>query len=149
MLIAASWIGSVSPAVAVDINFGPHDCQPWAFSSQQYPPSHTTTGATNGGTGTNYMIVCNIPRSPLAPGMTAGSFYVDGDNPAGTFTVCMIFSHDFTGALLGGAGFDVTTAGPYDKLVTLPSAYLGMWAYTHIVCTLPPGGTLRGVTSIQ
>jgi hypothetical protein len=151
LFAAALSVGFVAPAVAVDINFGPHDCQPVSFTapSQQYPLTYATNGVTNGGTGTNYMIACNIPRSPLGAGMTAGSFYIDGDNPPGLFTVCSILSWDFTGAFLGGVGVDMQAPGAYDKLVTLPASQLGMWAYPFIICTLPPGGTLRGVTSIQ
>jgi len=93
-------------------------------------------------------ISCSLPRSPLPAGLTFGTFYFDGDNFGGT-TGCTLYSTDYTGQFLGSVSF--TTSFPkYDWSMTLPLAQLGYWAYTDILCSLPPNGTgmLRGFEAV-
>jgi len=142
--------GVVVPAPAANINTNATECQA-QFWPQEADIVHTEKGISTGSTVTaSRWISCAIPRSPLASTATSGSFYIDGDSQNGQWMVCSLASYDFTGTFLGSSSF--SSPGPaFDILLSLPAAQLGYWAYTGIICVLPPNGngTLRGVTSLQ
>jgi hypothetical protein len=147
VLFAAS---AERPALATNINVSAPSCQ------ASLPESVDLVVHENNGVhsfapiGDIQWITCSIPRSPLAPGATFGSFYVDGDNVNGAFTTCWVSSYTYLGDLLGSTSFQ-TFSAHYDILLTLPAAQLGPWDYTSLTCALPPhgNGLLRGVTTLQ
>ena len=138
------------PSYATNINYGTNECQVAFYSLATYAPEYSNNGVMNGGTSQVFHIVCSLPRSPLASGATVAAFYVDGDNLNGATTQCGVFSYDYTGTLLGAFIFDATEPH-FDRYVALPAAQVTYYAYTYLICTLPPGGNgiVRGVTSLQ
>jgi hypothetical protein len=152
--IVGSWmiIGAVAllantpRTAATNINSHGAVCQPLT-SGDAVDLRYTNPGIKNGGT-VNRLVLCPIPRSPLASGATQGSFFIDGDNDNGGSTTCSLVTFDFSSQnLLGASTF--TVSGTYDKFVSLPAAQLPTFAYAGLFCTLPPGAQLRGVTSVQ
>jgi hypothetical protein len=143
VLVTAS---AVAPAPAANINTNANECA-WQFNGSIDDVVHTETGVSSATA--SRPVGCSILRSPLAAGATTGSFYVDGDALNGDSMLCFIASWDYTGAFLGSVSFEVS--GRFDKLVTMPAAQLGYWAYVGLGCYLPANGngTLRGVTSLQ
>jgi hypothetical protein len=134
----------VPAAHAVNLNSSaPGICQ----SRYANPGIFLTSGVANTGTTDPLYLVCTVARSPLPSGATTGSFYVDGTNNPGGTTNCAIFSYNYTGETLGAASFTATNS--YDMLLTLPAAQLSTWAYVILECSIPPGGVLYGVTSLQ
>jgi len=141
---------AVSPASASgNINTNATECQTNFWP--QDTVLHTDQGIqTATATASAQQIACSVPRSPLASGVTSGSFYVDGDNFNGATTSCVLASYDYRGTFVGSKSFS-SSAPSYDVFLTLPLAQLGFWNYTGIQCALPPNGNsiLRGMTSIQ
>ena len=90
-------------------------------------------------------VVCSLPRSPLDPVARDAGFWIDGD---GAHTSCTLTSYDFNGTFLGSKTF-FNSPEHYDMLLVLPAAQASYYAYTYLWCQIPPGGVLRGVTSVQ
>ena len=154
MVYALAALGSpLTPAQAANINVSASQCQPDIGAADPAPPMVVfgVGSVWNYGT-TRATVVCNVTRSPLVSTATVGGFYVDGDNPTVNGVVqttqCNLVSTDYTGRDLGFASFS-NSSPKYDVFLTLPAAQLTMFAYTSLICGLPPNGVLRGVTSIQ
>jgi hypothetical protein len=98
-------------------------------------------------------IMCPIPRSPLAGGSTAGTFFIDGKTAANSSTSCTMAVYNFTGGPVSFFSFTEqnTTATPktFDHFVSVPAAQLTAFVYASVTCELTAGSWLFGVTSVQ
>ena len=153
MVFAAVLAGSlVSPAHAANINTNAVVCE-GTNAADQGALGRGPDGVYNGAAAIHFAL-CTVPRSPLPSGATSGSFYVDGDNFNGQSTACILYSYQWTGQFLGSASF-TSASSSYDVFLTLTAAQLGTYAYTSLLCQLPPtvnglaSAMLRGVTSLQ
>ena len=137
---------------AANITIKGGTCHALQFMPTPVPePLHFSDGSIANPTGnSNYAVVCDVPRQPLAPGATSGGFYVDGTNFPGQSTSCSIESFNYNGFFLGLVVF-TESASTYDHFVSLPASQLGTWAYVALNCSLPGSafGSLIGVTSVQ
>jgi len=95
------------------------------------------------------MVICSVPRSPLAEGATP-RFYIDGHNSSGTSTPCTLFVYTFLNTLRATKSF-VLSGSASDVLVEFAPGVIEQYDYVSVYCTLPPNSTgmLRGVTSVQ
>jgi len=140
-----------SPTHAVNINTLTGNCK--GASPEDDPrKALASLGVVNvSSTGPYAWVVCTIPRSPLASTAKTGGFYVDGHNgsdPTGHPTICAVFAYGWTGLLM--ASWTITSRDPsYDLLFTFTANELSTYTYTSLVCAIPPGGLLRGVTAVQ
>jgi len=75
------------------------------------------------------------------------TIYVDGYNPSGGTITCYAYSYNFDGTFLGNSSFTTSTAGTFDKSLTLAPAALSTWAYLSVICNLPYGGVLYGAAA--
>jgi hypothetical protein len=152
-VVVLSW-NPVAPAQAANITFTAAGCHAeQVFDFPTYPePLHWSRGRVANPTNDDrYVVVCDVPRQPLPPGATSGTFYVDGNNLSNLMTtVCVISSYDWNGSFLASASFSAIVTS-YDGFLSLPASALGQWAYVSLSCQLPPNaaGSLRGVTSVQ
>ncbi len=149
MALAAVLAGSpVAPTHAANINSNAAVCH-GETPSDQSSMALSSIGVVTFASNPFYTwVVCAVPRSPLAAGATSGSFYVDGNNPAGKSTICAVYAYGWTGLFLGSSTVNTSDAS-YGVLVTLTSGQLGTYTYTSLLCGIPPGGVLRGVTTVQ
>jgi len=96
------------------------------------------------------LVICAMPRSPLAA-TPFRTFYVDGQNNAGTATSCTITVYSYQGIIQSTQSFTESAGpAPWDHGVTMP-VVPGTFDYASLLCSLPAnaGGTLFGVTAIQ
>lgn len=131
-------------AQAANINTMATECR----NNNGPDPQPLAAVGVNNTTNAPMAVLCSIPRSPLTP-PSAGLFFIDGKNPrSGTTTTCAVAIVDFTGNFITSVG-QSSSALTYDLLIEVNAAQLPMFAYTDVVCILPPGGTLIGMTSVQ
>lgn len=151
------------PAGAVNINTSAVACQQAVFqavpSDRQNRIGIIDSGVVNM-TNVPTIVICPVPRSPLAANATSGGFWLDGDNLLNSLvpaeTTCNVASYTFQGVLHGWSGFTATEA-TYDRFVSLPISMLGFYDYVSVHCLLPPYhdglrtylGVFRGVTASQ
>jgi hypothetical protein len=153
----------LSPAGAVNINTSATACQQAVFqavpSDKQNRVGIIDAGVVNMAN-VPTIVICPVPRSPLAAGATSGGFWLDGDNFLNSLvtvqTSCNVASYTFQGVLHGWSGFTATEA-TYDRFVSLPASMLGFYDYVSVHCLLPQYhddlrtylGVFRGVTASQ
>lgn len=153
----------LSPAGATNINTSAVACQQAVFqavpSDKQNRVGIIDSGVVNM-TNVPTIVICPVPRSPLAAGATSGGFWLDGDNLLNSLvtvqTTCNVASYTYQGVLHGWSGFTATEA-TYDRFVSLPASMLGFYDYVSVNCVLPPYhdalrtylGVFRGVTASQ
>jgi len=151
------------PAHAVNINTSAVACQQAVFqlapSDKQNRIGIIDAGVVNM-TNVPTLVICPVPRSPLAASATSGGFWLDGDNFLNSLvtvqTTCNVASFTYQGTLHGWSGFTATEAS-YDRFVSLPSSMLGFYDYVSVNCLLPAYhdqlrtylGVFRGVTASQ
>ncbi len=144
---ALALLTAIGPAArAVNINTHGTACQPGS-GSQAADFNYSQGGIVNAATG-NRVVLCPVTRSPLPPTFAQATFYIDGTNPPGASTTCSLVSYDYTGVLLGSSNF-TTSLATFDQLVNLTPAQATTYAYVSLFCSVPPQGTLLGVTSVQ
>jgi hypothetical protein len=137
----------VTPVYADQINTPGSDCQ------QAITGVGKLIYLSNGGARfvadpgfTSTRMVCPIPRTPLAAGTADRIFYIDGNNPAGGTTSCTITVYDYLGTAKDSFP-NSSSANPYDMPFVIPAASLSQYDYVIALCSVPNGGTLRGVAS--
>jgi hypothetical protein len=160
VLIAALSGMPATPAHAT-LTTSSHYCNQAAF--QGFPTADRPDRIHYSGTGVVNMsnapaqFICPVPMLPMAPGATAATFFMDGNNTvsAGASTFCILSSFTFGGTFRGARGF--TTSAPiYDEFVSMPVELMGNFDYLVLQCTLPPASspgnftaTFRGITVMQ
>jgi hypothetical protein len=152
LLLAVTLSGNPVPPAHANMNISGSLCQPYGQLG-----TNVVVGDAyvfNKSNTSRIMVTCSVPRPPLDPGATTGSFFVDGYNPDdGTTTTCVLFSYDYTLNLLGTASFtsspSSSAARRYTGYISWPPALLPHWVYISVRCDLPPDGILLGVTVLQ
>lgn len=142
-------VASISSAGATNINSHGTICH--HYNASQSADIDFVTSGTYNISSSSRSVICPVPRAPLASGATSGGFYIDGYNPTGKTTSCTLYSYNFNGSYLGSSSFSITTAGSFDKYVSLTSDQLSYFAYTSVLCTLPDSSSAKiyGITAIQ
>jgi hypothetical protein len=141
---AVGLFGLAPNASAANLNTHGAVCQPYI---QTETLDYNSFGVRNL-SGGDRTAVCPMVRSPLASTGSSGGFYVDGANPVGGTTHCTLSSHDFTGDFLGSQTFS-DSSDQFSRFLSLPEWQVPTYAYVAVVCTMPDGGILHGVTAIQ
>lgn len=138
----------LAPADATNLNIGAVECQvAFAPADKVFRTDYGIN--TLDTTETPQSVICSVPRSPLAAGVSGG-FYIDGDNYNDASTSCAISSFDQDGHLAQIQTF-TSSAAHYDVFVSILAGRMPVLGHTTLSCLLPAhaNGMLRGVTSIQ
>jgi hypothetical protein len=108
---------------------------------------YTESGVWNNMT-TPRLIICSIPRVPIATG--GQTFVVEGTNAPNQTTTCSIRSFSFNGTSIATKSF-TSTGLPYTRTLTFTAAEMPNSAYVSMICELPAnrGGYLRGVRALN
>jgi hypothetical protein len=150
IILAVALAGVQPQSTYANVNIHGSSCQPgtgWGLSDigiNEPGFYYSRTGPQN----TYIEVVCNLPHSPPPTAATSPlAIYVDGDdnNATGQPVFCGLFSRDWTGTFLGSVETSRSSQS-FELYLSLPAAQVPYWAYTSVVCYLPPGGTLRGIT---
>jgi hypothetical protein len=139
-------LGFAPQSYAVNINTAAVNCEELNVATATSTTIfHFLASIRNNSTG-NKDIVCAVPRSPLSSG--SGGFFIDGQNLNGGGTGCTVFVTNFNGTpLLSKSFFSLDPV--FDGFIPFTVAEMPVFAYISVVCELPPGGILRGITAVQ
>jgi len=114
-----------------------------ATGAQALDIDNVVNGVRNNSTSSR-QVACSVPRSSGTPG-TAPTFFVDGQNAAGTCTSCTVMVYHFTGGVAASQSFTrcgpSTGSAPWEQFVVFPSGTpIGGDDYVSLLCTLPGNG---------
>ena len=92
-------------------------------------------------------VICPVVRSqdPTAFGMWT---YVTGNLANSGKVTCTVWSATGKGVLIGGTASSFTGTGDFELGLPLQQAMVPSLSAQSVVCTLPPGGSLFGITQI-
>ena len=92
-------------------------------------------------------VVCAVPRSPAVPVVADSGVIIHGINTPSGATSCTVHVQNPVSTVVSKT--DITFDAQYHLRIPLNSNELPFDAIVAVVCQLPPGGILTGITLVQ